>query len=445
MPNPVTSLTRMTLTAAAATTDLISPTLSPRERWRTYVLCLLGWLFDFYDMFLFAYLANAISHDWNWGTEAHHNKALIIGITLGTSGFGGIVFGGLSDRYGRRRVMGWTILLYSISTGLCGLSWDLTSLVFFRALTGLGVGGEWATGHALMAEIFPKERRGLASALLQAGEPLGGAIAVGAGLFLEPRLGEHGWRWVFVLSATPAFLVLLIRRYVNESPLWLTRHLRSELGLLEQYQVLFRDYWRPAVLGWVLGVSKLGTFWLTYVWLPEYFMELDKHNRDAGVTSGGDFASIRLQFILLAQAGQFLGMLMFGPLADRIGRRPAFTIYSLLTAAGLFALSYYGAEMLAKPNWFWLTMGAVGIGSGCTAGFGALLAELFPTSIRNTAMGTVYNMARSFQIFNQLVMGLIVSQSSVSHGLLLAMSLALVTATWVWTLPETRGIALRAD
>src|SRR5271156_609372 len=98
--------------------------------------------------------------------------------------------------------MTWTILLYSVGTGLCGFSWNLTSLVLFRALTGLGVGGEWATGHALMAEIYPKEKRGRASALLQLGEPFGVALAVVMGLWVCPRIG---WRAVFFLSALPAF------------------------------------------------------------------------------------------------------------------------------------------------------------------------------------------------------------------------------------------------
>src|SRR5262245_27748522 len=97
-------------------------------------------------------------------------------------------------------------------------------------------------------------------------------------------------------------------------------------------------------------------------------------------------------------------MLLFGPLADRIGRRPAFTLFSLLTAAGIFALARFGDEMLAHPGWFWTAMAAVGVGSGCTAGFGALLAELFPTPIRNTAMGTVYNLARGTQFATQWAM-----------------------------------------
>lgn len=409
---------------------------SAAARWRAYAVCLLGWLFDFYDLMLFAYLAKAIARDFGWGAQADHYKGLLVGLALAASGVGGIVFGGLADRYGRKRIMAATIIIYCLGTGLCGWAGGFLSLAVFRLITGFGVGGEWATGHALMAEMFPKEERGRASALLQAGEPLGVALAVIAGLVLEPRIG---WRNVFFLSTLPAFLVVFIRRNVEESPLWLS-HKRDPSGdWLGQYKTLARDHGKRSLQGWVLGCSKLGTYWLVYVWLPEYFAELDA----AGHSSF--FASIRLKFILVAQGGQFAGMLVFGWLSDRLGRRPAFTLYSLLTAAGVTALSLYGAQMLQQPSLFWPAMGTVGFGSGCTAGFGALLAELFPTSVRNTAMGTIYNAARGFQFVTQLIMGYLAASAGVSRGLLLAAGFAVFTACWVWTFPETRGIALRQE
>jgi MFS family permease len=411
----------------------------PRDRRRTYAICLAGWLFDFYDLMLFAYLASAIAKDFSWGARATEYKGLVVGVALAASGVGGLIFGGLADRYGRKKIMTWTILLYSISTGLCGLSWGLWSLAAFRALTGFGVGGEWATGHALMAEIYPKEKRGRAAALLQIGEPLGVALAVISGLWIAPRLG---WRCVFILSALPALLVLFVRRHVVESPLWLAKKDAPRRPFLEPYRLVWRHHRARAAQAWLLGASKLGTYWLTYVWLPEYFMELEANARAAGQVLPLAFSAIRLKFILVAQGAQFVGMLAFGWFSDKAGRRPAFCLYSLLTAAGLWALAMHGAEILARPALFWPAMGAVGFGSGCTAGFGALLAELFPTSVRNTAMGAVYNLSRSFQFVTQALMGVLAATVGVSHGLLLAFALALFTAAWIWTFPETKGTAL---
>ncbi|HLW66332.1 MAG TPA: MFS transporter [Gemmataceae bacterium] len=412
------------------------------QRWRTLVLCLLGWLFDHYDMMLFAFVASAIGKEWHWGDSFTKNKALLLGIALFTSGLGGVVFGGLADRFGRRRVMGWTILVYSLSTGLSGLAWSLVSLAFLRAITGFGFGGEWATGQALLAEVFPRHRRGLASALLQAGQPVGGILAILSGLWLEPHIG---WRWVFFLGALPAALVFFLRRHVPESAMWLAQSECGQRSLVEPYVVLVRDHWRRTLQGLVLGASKLGTFWLTFVWLPDYFMELEKQRLAAAGVTSGDFGSLQRNLQLGAQVALVLGMVLFGPLADRFGRRPTFTLYGLLTMAGLVALGFWGAEMLEQRTGFWLTMAAVGFGSGCTAGFGALLAELFPTSIRNTAMGTVYNVSRSFQVVTQWLMVVIATGAGVSSGLLLAAGFAFITATWVWTFPETRGIQLRSD
>ncbi len=417
------------------------PDVGEPQRWRTLVLCLLGWMFDHYDMMLFAYVASAIGREWQWGDSFTQHKALLLGVALFTSGVGGVMFGGLADRFGRRRVMGWTILVYSLSTGLSGLAWDLVSLAVLRAVTGFGFGGEWATGQALIAEVSPRQRRGVASALLQAGQPVGAFLAVGSGLWLEPHIG---WRWIFTLGAAPALLVLFLRRYVPESPLWLAQSERDRPRLLEPYGVLLRDHWRRTLQALVLGASKLGTFWLTFVWLPDYFVELEKTRLTGADLSTVDFPGLQRNLQLGAQVALLVGMLLFGPLADRLGRRPAFTLYSLLTMSGLLALALLGPRLLEQPAWFWLVMGAVGLGSGCTAGFGALLAELFPTAIRNTAMGTVYNVSRSFQVVTQGLMAVIATGSGVSSGLLLAAGFALITASWVWTLPETRGIALRS-
>jgi MFS family permease len=337
---------------------------------------MLGWMFDHYDMMLFAYVASAIGKEWEWGDSFTRNKALLLGTALFTSGVGGVVFGGLADRYGRRRVMGWTILVYSLSTGLSGLAWGLVSLAFLRAITGFGFGGEWATGQALLAEVFPRNRRGVASALLQAGQPLGAVLAVLSGLWLGPHIG---WRWVFALGAAPAALVLLLRRYVPESPLWLAQSKQGRPSLVEPYVVLLRDHWRRTVQGLVLGASKLGTFWLTFVWLPDYFLELErKRLADTGITTEG-FADLQRNLQLGTQVALVVGMLLFGPLADRL-----------------------------------------------------------------TAMGTVYNVSRSFQVVTQGLMVVTAAGSGVASGLLLAAGFAFITATWVWTLPETRGIELRS-
>jgi len=143
-------------------------------------------------------------------------------------------------------------------------------------------------------------------------------------------------------------------------------------------------------------------------------------------------------WILTAQSGQLIGMLLFGFVADRYGRRQAYTAYSVLTSAAIYALAFHWEWILPQAGLFWTVMFAMGVGSGCTAGFGALLAELFPTQVRNFAMGTAYNCARGVQFFAPMLVSAFVTRYGVRCGLGVPMVLALATASWVWVLPETR-------
>ena len=388
---------------------------------RVWLISFLGWTFDFYDLMLISFLLIPIGKDLRLsGPE----EALILGVALGASGIGGILFGYLSDRYGRKQVMTWTIGLYSLGTALCALSTGPWSLLVFRLLTGLGVGGEWAVGHALVQEASPKHMRGRAAAFLQAGEPLGVGLAAVMGLLITPLIG---WRWVFVVSSSSAVLAFVARRHLPESTLW-ERQKEERLSPVATLRWITRNGFLPPLLkGFVLGVFKLGTYWTCYVWLPRFLQH--QFHQPVGRSA---------MWILTAQSGQLLGMLLFGFAADRYGRRQAYTVYSLLTASAIYALAFHWEWLLPRTGLFWTVMFTMGVGSGCTAGFGALLAELFPTQVRNFAMGTAYNCARGVQFFAPMVVSSFVAQYGVRGGLGVPLMLALATAIWVWVLPETR-------
>lgn len=404
---------------ASGGAPLAAPQRFPRRLW---LIALTGWMFDFYDLILFSFLLIPIGKELKLSES---QEAVMLGIALGASGIGGIIFGYLSDLYGRRRTMMWTICLYSLGTGLTAFANGPLTLFLFRLITGLGVGGEWAVGHALLAESTPKHFRGRGSALLQMGEPLGVALAAVIGFNLEPHIG---WRWVFGLSSASACLVIVARKHLPESAVWEQQRelLLSPPAALRMIGEL--HLWGSLVKAFLLGVFKLGTYWTCYIWLPKFLQ--NQMQQPIGKTTG---------WILTAQLGQFLGMISFGVIADRGGRRRAFTAYSLLTASALYPLAFHWQLLLSKPFWFWTDLFALGIGSGCTAGFGALLAELFPTQIRNFAMGTAYNCARGVQFLAPIVVGYVVSSYGLAGGLSVPLILALATAAWVWTLPETRS------
>jgi MFS family permease len=394
---------------------------------RTWLISLAGWMFDFYDLVLFSFLLVPIGHELKMTAG---QEATLLGVALGGSGIGGIIFGYLSDRFGRRHVMTWTIMVYSIGTGLTGFATGFWSILGFRLLTGLGVGGEWAVGHALLAESTPKHMRGRASALLQAGEPMGVGLAAVMGFLVAPVIG---WRWVFWVSAASALLAFVVRTHLPESHLWEEQH-ETRLSPAQAFEHIVRYRLVGATLkGFVLAVLKLGTYWTCYTWLPK-FLQTEMHQPIGRSTV----------WMLTAQLGQFTGMLLFGYLADRYGRRLLFTLYSLLTASAIYPLAFHWQELQPHPILFWGCFLALGLGSGCTAGFGALLAELFPTDIRNFAMGTTYNTARGMQFFAPFIVSYFVATHGMAGGLSVPLTLALLTAAWVWTLPETRHRNLAA-
>jgi MFS family permease len=398
------------------------PPLSPqRFPFRIWLITFFGWTFDFYDLLLFSFVLVPIGRELGL---TQTEEALLLGSALGASGIGGILFGWLSDRLGRKRVMTWTIGLYSLGTGLTALAMDPVSLLVFRLVTGLGVGGEWAVGHAILAESTPVRLRGRAAAFLQAGEPVGVGLAALSGLLLTPLVG---WRLVFLLSSASAAIALVARRYLPESSLWDLQHAPSLSFGAALRRLVHQHLVVPMLKGWLLGVFKMGTYWTCYIWLPKFLQ--NELGQEVAQTAG---------WMLTAQLGQFLGMLAFGVVSDCIGRRWAFSVYSVLTAAAVFPLALHWEWLIQHPGIFWTDLFLLGVGSGCTAGFGALLAELFPTQVRNFAMGTCYNCARSVQFFAPLVVSAFVADYGLTGGMSVPLVLALATAAWVWTLPETR-------
>jgi MFS family permease len=394
---------------------------------KTWLIAFAGWMFDFYDLVLFSFLLIPIGHDLGLSAS---QEAWLLGVALGGSGVGGILFGYLSDIYGRKTIMTWTICLYSLGTALTAFATGPFTLLVFRLVTGLGVGGEWAVGHALLAESSPARMRGRASASLQAGEPVGVALAAVVGLLGAPLIG---WRGVFLISSASAAVAVVVRRHLPESRLW-ERQREARLSPGDALRRLAAAGLLGALAkGFVLGVFKLGTYWTCYTWLPKFLQ--NQMGQPVGRSA---------IWIASAQLGQFLGMMAFGVIADRHGRRVAFTGYSLLTAAAIYGLAFHWQTLLAQPARFWAVIFAMGLGSGCTAGFGALLAELFPTDVRNFAMGTAYNSARGVQLFAPVMVGFFVARYGLAGGLGVPMVLALLTAAWVWTLPETRQRDLAA-
>jgi len=391
-----------------------------------------GWLFDFYDLILYSFLLIPISAELRL-TDMEHS--FVFGISLAMTAMGGALFGCLSDKFGRKKTLQWTILTYSIGTLMCAFAHSLWWLVLWRSVTGLGVGGEWAIGQTFIGETFPPKMRGRYGAYMQTGAPLGIALAAVVGSFFAP---VFGWRAAFAVSALPALLVVFIRRSMPESDLWLKRKkVEKELCVREKNkfaQLLSPTLRRLFLLALVLTIFDMCAYWFTYSWLPAYL------HRDRGFS----LAKSGL-WILVTQAGGFIGYTTFGHISDWLGRRPTYTIYSVIMAVSLLMVTIFWQAVAVVPHLILIFMFFVGVGTGMFGGYGPLFSELFPTRVRNTAMGTAFNLARGIQFFTPLVITVMAARFGLAGGISLAALFALLTGLWVWTLPETRGKHLTTD
>ncbi|HUI09232.1 MAG TPA: MFS transporter [Bacteroidota bacterium] len=391
-----------------------------------------GWVFDFYDLILYTFLLIPIGRELGLSNV---QLSLVLGASLAATAAGGVVFGLLSDRYGRRAVLQWTILCYSGGTFLSGLAPNLWLLLLFRIVTGLGVGGEWATGQTYVGETFPAQVRGRYGGYMQTGAPIGVALASVIGGIVAP---EIGWRAAFFISFLPAVLVVFIRRSLPESDVWLLRRERrlagsaGESGLRElatKIRLLFSDaHRRLFILSLILAVFDMSAYWFTYSWLPGYLHEERQFSMAKSAL-----------WVLVTQAGGFLGYASFGFAADGLGRRPAYSIYAVIRALGLAMVTLFWGAIAAYPAIILVFMFLVGFGTGMFGGYGPLFAELFPTDIRNTAMGSAFNLARGVQFFTPVVIVWIAQSYGMAGGIFLASFFALLTGMWIWMFPETKG------
>jgi len=391
-----------------------------------------GWVFDFYDLILYTFLLIPIGKELGLSNV---QLSLVLGASLAATAAGGVVFGLLSDRYGRRAVLQWTILCYSGGTFLSGLAPNLWLLLVFRIITGLGVGGEWATGQTYVGETFPAHVRGRYGGYMQTGAPIGVALASVVGGLIAP---EIGWRAAFFISFLPAVLVVFIRKSLPESDVWLLRKERRLAGeqamsgaseLATKVRLLFSDaHRRLFILSLILAVFDMSAYWFTYSWLPGYLHE-ERHF---------SMAKSAL-WVLVTQAGGFIGYASFGFAADGLGRRPAYSIYAVIRALGLAMVTLAWGAIAAYPAIILVFMFLVGFGTGMFGGYGPLFAELFPTDIRNTAMGSAFNLARGVQFFTPVVIVWIAQSYGMAGGIFLAAFFALLTGAWIWMFPETKG------
>ena len=406
---------------------------SPEAR-RALLAASLGWMLDAFDVMLYSMVLAALLPDLGI-TKAQ--AGLLGSVTLVASAAGGLIFGVVADRYGRTRALIASVLLYSLFTAACGLAQTLGQLAVFRVLLGIGMGGEWASGAALVAETWPSAHRGKALALMQSAYAIGYALA---GIVAGVVLPRYGWRAVFFVGILPALFTLWVRRNVEEPALWRAR-MSGSVPERRETQGLGSPHIRgltPQPLGrltlalTLMNACTMFGWWGLNLWVPAY-LSLPPAEGGVGLTP-----QTMAIFIVAMQAGMWLGYVTFGFVADRIGRKRAYVGYVLL-ASGLLPL--YGAT---REPYLLLALGpfVAFFGTGYFAGFGAITAEIYPTAIRATAQGFTYNTGRIASAVAPYVVGSLAAARGFGTAFAVAGAAFLLAAViWIW-IPETKGRAL---
>ena len=386
-----------------------------------------GYMLDAMDVLLYVFTIQTLRAEFGMTNAV---AGLVSSATLVFSAAGGILAGIVSDRIGRKKTLIWTVLTYSVASGGTASAHSIGELMFWRALVGLGLGGQWAAGATLVAESWPGKDRGKAMGLMQSGWALGYMLAAGATAFILPR---WGWRALFLVGVLPALLTFFIRRKVQEPPVWV----RS--GPARSWTDLFRPpLSRITFLATSLATAVLFAYWGLFTWLPGFL--------SAPVDKGGAGMTIvrTSAWILVMQIGTFCGYLSFGWLADRFGRRPAFAAY--VTMAALLTPLYGSVPRWAgnaAGTWLLALGPLIGFfGSGYFSLFGAVLAELYPTAIRGAGQGFAYNFGRGLSALAPYAVGAIADRSGLGTALALNSAFFLTGAALVYTLPETRNAEL---
>jgi MFS family permease len=475
-----------------------------RYHWFVLIIAALGWLFDCLDQQLFVLARPAAMRDLlppqvtaqAFEESARQYGAYATSIFMVGWALGGVVFGVLGDRWGRAKVMVITILLYSAFTGLSALSRGFWDFALYRFLTGLGVGGEFAVGVALVAEVMPSRARPRALALLQALSAVGNVSAafinLGLGLASEQGLVETSpWRIMFMIGALPALLAVIVRWRLKEPEQWQkaasTADKKHQLG---SYTELFRDpvTRKHALLGLVLACSGVIGLWAVGFFTPDLIRSVQApHMRlrvidellgqarvenqadrvaaletmlqepakasnvplpavgelteEVNRVTSGRLSRWQSYTSLMINVGAFFGMFSFGALAERVGRKPAFAI-------GFVAAFLSTASVFYFLEHFWQIFVLVPLMGFCQlslfAGYAMYFPELFPTRLRSTGTSFCYNVGRFIAAVGPLIQARLIaafagSDNSLRSAGLVMCSVFLVGLLALPFLPETRG------
>jgi MFS family permease len=404
-------------------------------QWLILIIASAGWIFDAYEGQIFNLTRGQLLGDILTGVEKAKDVAyygdLFLGIFLLGGTAGGLLFGSMADRFGRKPTMAATILMYSLFSGLTYFAHSLSQVAVLRFLVAMGVGGEWAVAASLVAEVFPAHARAHASGIFHSTSVLGTWMATLAALAVGSQ-----WRYAYLIGVVPALLVAWVMASVSEPETWKRagEEMRSGGERLGSLKDLLTDpRWRGrAILGMLLAAVGLGTFWAITVAGQDLAKRMLSQ---AGSTVTEIRTKSQFAYGIVQTVGGGLGLLAFGPISARIGRKRTFLMMliaaALITPITCFGPRNYTQLLCLLPVFGFLTL-------SIHAGFAIYFPELFPTRLRATGTSFCFNVGRAVASISLLLSGWLKRRMDLPSAISLLSLLFLLGILVLWRLPETK-------
>ncbi len=407
-----------------------------RYQWLVLVIASAGWVFDVYEGQIFNITRSQMLSDIlpasHGGSDVKLYGDLFLGVFLLGGTVGGLAAGSLADRYGRRPLMVVTILIYALFSGLTYFATELWHVAILRFFVALGVGGEWAVAASLVAEVFPARARAHASGIFHASSVLGTWLAALAGLAVGTQ-----WRYAYLIGILPALLILWVRASVKEPEVWQAKKAEGANARLGSFKdLLSNPTWRRrALLGMGLAAVGLGTYWSVTVAGQDLAKEMLKRQgerRDAAEEQA------KFAYGIVQTAGAGAGLLAFGPLCARIGRRPTFIAMQVLAVA-FVPVTCFLPQSYQQLVWMLPVFGFLTV--GIHAGYAVYFPELFPTHLRATGTSFCFNGGRVLAVPVLFLSGWLKAQEGMDLRVAVCglAVLFLLGVVLVCFLPETKG------
>ncbi|WP_432353034.1 MFS transporter [Sporosarcina sp. A2] len=390
---------------------------------RTVVASVAGLTLEGMDIMFISFAMTMIIADFgiDFATGGLISSVTNIGMLVG-----GVIFGILADKYGRVRVFTYSILLFALGTALTGLATNIEQIYIYRFIAGLGAGGEYGIGMALVAEAWPKNKQGRASSYVSVGAQYGVILAALLSALILPAFG---WRALFFVGIIPVIFAFIVRRNLDESPEWLesqkakkAEKKKENAGKLRLLIASPRIAFTTITLA-VMATVQIAGYNGLMIWLPSMLQK-----------SQGLSVSSSALWTISTAVGMIAGMLVFGQIMDRLGAKKAYGIFLLASAVAVFLYSYAAGAA-------GVLIGGAVVGffsNGMFAGYGALISSFYPVEIRSTATNTIFNFGRAVGGFSPILVGYILQHYDMTAAMIYLAILFCVSFIFMLTLSHTQ-------